>query len=81
MTSQYYLTPTEAAQYLRSSRSTLAKLRVYGGGPTFCRLGRAIRYRQSDLDEFMNRSAARSTSEANRCRRTGGQLSRGQSQD
>ena len=62
--SKDYMTPGEAAEYLRSSTSTLAKLRVYGGGPTFCRLGRAIRYRQSDLDEFMERSVARSTSEA-----------------
>jgi excisionase family DNA binding protein len=72
MTSQHYLTPIEAARYLRSSKSTLAKLRVYGGGPTFCRLGRAIRYRQSDLDEFMNRSAARSTSDADRHKKTSG---------
>jgi excisionase family DNA binding protein len=63
MSSKVYLTPREAAEYLRSSTSTLAKRRVYGGGPTFCRLGRAIRYRQSDIDEFMTRNSARSTSE------------------
>jgi excisionase family DNA binding protein len=63
MTSQYYLTPTEAAQYLRSSKSTLAKLRVYGGGPDFCRIGKAIRYRRSDLDAFMLARRVRSTSE------------------
>jgi excisionase family DNA binding protein len=63
MSSELYLTPHEAAQYLHSSASTLAKLRVYGGGPSFCRIGRAIRYRQSDLDEFMARGRVRSTSE------------------
>jgi excisionase family DNA binding protein len=63
MTFQEYLTPLEAAQYLRSSKSTLAKRRVYGGGPAFCRPGRAIRYRKSDLDEFMNQNSARSTSD------------------
>jgi excisionase family DNA binding protein len=61
-----YLTPQEAAQYLHSSASTLAKLRVYGGGPIFCRIGRAIRYRRSDLDEFMAASRVRSTSEVAR---------------
>jgi excisionase family DNA binding protein len=66
MPSEVYLTPHEAAQYLHSSASTLAKLRVYGGGPTFCRIGRAIRYRRSDLDEFMAASRVRSTSEVAR---------------
>jgi excisionase family DNA binding protein len=63
MSYQKYLTPHEAAQYLHSSASTLAKLRVYGGGPSFCRIGRAIRYRQADLDDFMSRTRVRSTSE------------------
>jgi hypothetical protein len=63
VSSESYLTPRDAALYLRSSASTLAKLRVYGGGPIFCRIGRAIRYRRSDLDEFMAASRVRSTSE------------------
>jgi excisionase family DNA binding protein len=58
-----YLTPHEAAEYLRSSPSTLAKLRVYGGGPHFSRMGRAIRYRRSDLDAYMTARRVRSTSE------------------
>jgi excisionase family DNA binding protein len=61
--SEAYLTPREAAEYLRSSPSTLAKLRVYGGGPHFCRIGKAIRYRRSDLDAFMSARRVRSTSE------------------
>jgi excisionase family DNA binding protein len=63
MTDEFYLTPREAAHYLHSSASTLAKLRVYGGGPAFCRIGRAIRYRQADLDDFMCRTRVKSTSE------------------
>jgi hypothetical protein len=58
-----YLTPREAAHYLNSAVSTLAKLRVYGGGPAFCRIGRAIRYCQADLDDFMGRTRVNSTSE------------------
>ena len=58
-----YFTPHEAAEYLRTSVSTLAKRRLYGEGPKFCRIGRAIRYRRADLDEFMARSRVQSTSE------------------
>ena len=63
MSDKVYQTPREAAAYLNSSESTLAKLRVYGGGPAFCRIGRAIRYRQADLDDFMSRTRVKSTSE------------------
>jgi excisionase family DNA binding protein len=58
-----YFTPREAAEFLRTSTSTLAKRRVYGGGPVFHRIGRAIRYRRADLDEFMARTCVRSTSD------------------
>jgi excisionase family DNA binding protein len=58
-----YFTPPEAANYLRSSVSTLAKLRVYGGGPEFTRIGRAIRYRRTDIDTYMADQLVRSTSE------------------
>lgn len=57
MSIEKYLKPIEAAEVLRSSRSTLAKLRLSGAGPTFVRIGRAIRYRQSDLDRWMNESS------------------------
>jgi Helix-turn-helix domain len=46
------LTTPEAADYLRLSPSTLAKLRVYGTGPTACFFGRAVRYTRQDLDAF-----------------------------
>jgi len=58
-----YFRPREAADYLRSSESTLAKKRLNGDGPPFVRIGRAIRYRRSDLDAWMARSVRRSTSE------------------
>jgi predicted DNA-binding transcriptional regulator AlpA len=62
MTTNVFLKPTEAAEYLRMSPSTLAKLRVYGNGPTFCRFGeKAIRYRQGDLDTYMASRSASST--------------------
>lgn len=62
MTHESYFTPHEAAEYLRTSVSTLAKRRVYNGAPKFCRIGRAIRYRKVDLDDFMARTRVGSTS-------------------
>ena len=59
-----YLKPDEAARYLGSSVSTLAKRRIYGGGPSYCRIGTAIRYARADLDAFMAASKVNSTSEA-----------------
>jgi len=56
----YYRTK-EAAAYLRTSPSTLAKRRLYGTGPRYCRIGRAIRYRKSDLDDFMASTLQQST--------------------
>jgi excisionase family DNA binding protein len=58
-----YFRPREAAEYLRSSESTLAKKRLNGDGPSFVRIGRAIRYRRSDLDAWMSASIRTSTSE------------------
>jgi excisionase family DNA binding protein len=63
-----YFTPSEAAEYLRTSTSTLAKLRVYGGGPAFTRIGRAIRYARIELDAFMAARTALSTSDAPKVR-------------
>ena len=52
-----YISAEEAAKYTGLSASYLAKLRMGTGpqvGPRFLRIGqRAIRYRQSDLDEWM----------------------------
>jgi excisionase family DNA binding protein len=58
VTKEAYLKPREAAEYLSSSVSTLAKRRMKRQGPNFVRLGRAIRYRQSDLDAWMMSSSA-----------------------
>jgi excisionase family DNA binding protein len=64
MQGDVFRTP-EAGQYLGLAASTLEKLRVYGGGPRFIRLGsRAIRYRKQDLDEWLEACARRSTSDA-----------------
>ncbi len=56
------LTTPEAAQYLRLSVATLNKWRVYGGGPPFVKLGRAVRYRLNDVEDFMSARRRSSTS-------------------
>lgn len=54
----------EAATYLRTSPSTLAKYRVHGGGPVFIRQStRKTLYRRADLDAWMQARAHGSTSE------------------
>jgi excisionase family DNA binding protein len=63
MNTEEYFRPPEAATYLRTSTSTLAKLRCAGGGPYFVRIGRAIRYKKSDLEDFMAKSKVSSTTE------------------
>ena len=55
-------TTREAAAYLGLAVSTLNKWRCHGGGPTYLKLGRAVRYRHEDLDAFL--TARRLTSTA-----------------
>jgi excisionase family DNA binding protein len=57
------LTTGEAAELLGLAASTLENLRVLGGGPTYLKLGRAVRYRAEDLDGWLGTRKRRSTSE------------------
>lgn len=59
----HYLKPRDAAAYTSIATSTLAKLRCYGGGPRFVKIGRAVLYRKTDLDAFMTDATVASTSE------------------
>jgi excisionase family DNA binding protein len=63
MVDEVYLTPKQTAAYLNISTSTLAKRRLYGGSPRYVKIGRAVRYRKSDLDDFMASNIQRSTFE------------------
>jgi excisionase family DNA binding protein len=66
MSTETYFTPREAAEYLRSSTSTLAKARLTRRGPIFVRIGRAVRYRKSDIDAWMSASVARHIEQSRR---------------
>jgi len=39
-----------AARFVGLSESTLAKLRLNGNGPVYCKLGRRVLYRPADLE-------------------------------
>ncbi|HVT16580.1 MAG TPA: helix-turn-helix domain-containing protein [Thermoanaerobaculia bacterium] len=57
------LTTEQAALYLGLSPRTLEKRRTVGGGPPFLKLGRAVRYRLCDLEEWIAQRRRRSTSD------------------
>jgi predicted DNA-binding transcriptional regulator AlpA len=58
------LTACEAANVLGLAPSTLAKLRLTGNGPVYCKLGRRVVYRRSDLEAWLESRVASDTSDA-----------------
>lgn len=54
----------EAARLVGLSESTLAKLRLNGNGPTYCKLGRRVLYRPPDLEHWLQSRTTRNTSDA-----------------
>jgi predicted DNA-binding transcriptional regulator AlpA len=57
------LQPKEAARILNVSISWLAKSRLSGTGPRFVKIGRAVRYLESSLREYIKGRTRGSTSE------------------
>lgn len=53
----------QAADYIGLQETTLEAWRCRGGGPIFLKLGKAVRYRQADLDAFIESRLRRNTSE------------------
>lgn len=44
----------DAAAYLQLAPGTLMNYRSRGGGPTYCKIGRRVVYRQRDLDAWLD---------------------------
>lgn len=64
MTDLVVLTPEQAAEALSLSPSTLAKMRLSGDGPNYCKMGgRRVGYRPADLEAWLAARVHRSTSE------------------
>ena len=53
-----------AARFIGLSASTLAKLRLTGNGPIYCKLGRRVVYRPADLEQWLQSRTTRDTSDA-----------------
>jgi predicted DNA-binding transcriptional regulator AlpA len=62
----------EVAKILGMSLSWLAKSRLNGTGPRFIKIGRAVRYAQSAVREYMLSRQRCSTLEGVRCMRASG---------
>jgi predicted DNA-binding transcriptional regulator AlpA len=58
------LNAREAAKMLGLAASTLAKLRLSGNGPSYCKLGRRVVYRKKDLEAWLQSRLAQNTSDA-----------------
>ncbi len=62
----------DAAQYCGLKKSTLEKLRCYGGGPRFIRRSRSVFYPLVELNAWLNGlTRFRNTSEADAARESG----------
>jgi hypothetical protein len=55
------LSPTQVADRLNLARSTIAKLRLVGGGPPFVKLGAAVRYPEDLLIEWIDAQPVRNS--------------------
>src|SRR5262249_1693799 len=55
----------DAARLVGLSASTLAKLRLNGNGPLFCKLGRRVLYRTADLEQWLQSRLVSDTTDAN----------------
>ncbi len=51
------LTEQQVAERLNCTKSALRRWRREGRGPRFVKIGRLVRYRQADVEDFIERSA------------------------
>ena len=58
------LTAKQAARYLSISTKWLANQRWQGTGPNFIRVGGAVRYRVSDLEQFLEEAVVQPAGES-----------------
>jgi hypothetical protein len=58
------LRATDAARMVGLTERTLAKLRLNGNGPIYCKLGRRVVYRIADLEKWLQSRATSDTSDA-----------------
>lgn len=61
------LTPKQLAAKLGVHENTLAKWRLYGGGPAYIKVQRHVRYAEADVEAWLNERKFQSTTEADNC--------------
>ena len=59
-----FLNRKQAAEFLNLKKCTLEKWAICGGGPDFCKFGRSVRYRISDLENYITNQTRQNTIEA-----------------
>ncbi|SHO82307.1 helix-turn-helix domain-containing protein [Mycobacteroides abscessus] len=59
-----WLTPEEAADYLKVTEQKLADLRYLREGPRFRKVGRLIRYTHADLDAWLDQGTVQTRDSA-----------------
>jgi len=57
------LTQAEASRLLRLSERTLERLCLQGGGPLYVKCGRSVRYREADLEKWIDARVDSNTSQ------------------
>lgn len=62
-TNSDYIDTRSAAAFVSMGESTLEKLRLTGGGPSYCKVGRRVLYEVADLRAWLAASKRRSTSD------------------
>jgi excisionase family DNA binding protein len=62
------LTDVEVAQRLGVSRFTVRSWRLKGVGPRFLKMGRAVRYRSRDVDEYERQALVETHVDSDRTR-------------
>jgi excisionase family DNA binding protein len=60
------LTDVEVAARLGVSRFTVRSWRLKGTGPRFLKMGRAVRYRPEDVDEYERRALVETQAQSGR---------------
>lgn len=58
-----YFTQLELANVLKISPKTLEMMRQQGTGPIYCKMGRRVLYKASEIEAYLEARTYRSTSE------------------
>lgn len=62
------LDPQAMSEQYGNSVQYWAKLRLYGGGPAFFKIGRSVRYRRADVETWLSARRFENTAQAEAAR-------------